>query len=380
MLSLNDNSAAPNQAESVASVRWSLVGTGDGETSREYSIHSFPFSVGRHPQSNMHIPEGCISKKHAEFTSDGTRLFVNDLGSTNGTFVNGTEITGQAQLSNGDVVQFATLVFRVQEVDTHTQMNTIQHNASDEALALMQFDRLINENGLYPHYQPIILMTDQSSIGYEVLGRSKLFGLQSPFEMFRAASKLNMETKLSESFRTCGVELGKALGSEANLFLNTHPKELEAPQELFNSLIEMRKMAPEQTITLEIHERAVTNLKMMKELCAVLKDLNIFLAFDDFGAGRTRLLELSEICPEYVKFDMELTRNIEIASPKRQEVVSMLATMVNNLGIKTLAEGVETGANHQTLVDMGFVLGQGYYYGRPSPISKFIGEPEVINR
>ena len=109
----------------------------------------------------------------------------------------------------------------------------------------------------------------------------------------------------------------------------------------------------------------------MREMVAVLNDVDIQLAFDDFGAGRTRLLELSEICPKYVKFDMELTRNIEVASPKRQEVVSMLATMVNNLGIQTLAEGVENGANHQTLVEMGFKLGQGYYYGRPSQITKY---------
>ena len=45
--------------------------------------------------------------------------------------------------------------------------------------------------------------------------------------------------------------------------------------------------------------------------------------------------------------------------------------MVNSLGIKTLAEGVETRECHEILVEMGFQLGQGFYYGRPSPISKY---------
>lgn len=67
---------------------------------------------------------------------------------------------------------------------------------------------------------------------------------------------------------------------------------------------------------------------------------------------------------------MKLTNNIEHASIKRQELVALLATLVNNLGIKTLAEGVETRECHDILVQMGFQLGQGYYYGRPAPISK----------
>lgn len=109
----------------------------------------------------------------------------------------------------------------------------------------------------------------------------------------------------------------------------------------------------------------------MRELCAVLKDLNILLAFDDFGVGRARLVELGEVRPDFLKFDMKLTKNIETAPSSRQELVALFANMVNSLGIKTLAEGVETRECHDILVEMGFQLGQGFYYGRPCPISKY---------
>ena len=115
---------------------------------------------------------------------------------------------------------------------------------------------------------------------------------------------------------------------------------------------------------------------MMRELCVVLKDLDIQLAFDDFGVGRARLVELGEVRPDYLKFDMDLTRNIEHASAKRQELVALFATLANNLGIQTLAEGVETRECHEILVQMGFQLGQGFYYGRPSPISKYTVDEE----
>ena len=71
---------------------------------------------------------------------------------------------------------------------------------------------------------------------------------------------------------------------------------------------------------------------------------------------------------------MKLTKNIESAPAKRQELVALFANLVNNLGIQTLAEGVETRECHDILVQMGFQLGQGYYYGRPSPLSKYTSD------
>jgi EAL domain-containing protein (putative c-di-GMP-specific phosphodiesterase class I) len=318
------------------------------------------------------LPVGCISKNHAEiFLSSEGKLMLRELGSTNGTFVNGEQLNGEVEIQVNDLIHFAALVFRVGVIhEMVTQHVTIQEDVCDQALAMIQFERLISDGGLYPHFQPIVNLEDQSRIGYEVLGRSRLFGLQTPHEMFHAASLLNLEAQLSEAFRLRGIEIGTAFGSNSNLFVNTHPKELDRV-EFYDSLREVREAAPEQQITLEIHEGASTNMTMMRELCAVLKDLNIQLAFDDFGVGRARLVELGEVRPDYLKFDMKLTKNIEHAPSKRQELVALFANLVNSLGIQTLAEGVETRECHEILVQMGFQLGQGYYYGRPSPISKY---------
>ena len=70
---------------------------------------------------------------------------------------------------------------------------------------MMQFDRLINEGGVYPHYQPLVTLQNQETFAYEILGRSKLFGLQTPDKMFYAASQLNLEAELSEVFRFQGI-------------------------------------------------------------------------------------------------------------------------------------------------------------------------------
>lgn len=378
MIDFNSQSKTPPILESlsgkISSGQWFLTGQIDeSQPNRQYPVNKSPFTIGRSSQSSLHLPVGCISKNHAEIFEkpDGT-LILRELGSTNGTFVNGKQVRNEIELCENDLIHFAALVFRVVLKQVHDSVNnhTIQEDVCDQALAMIQFERLISDGGLYPHFQPLVRLDDQSRIGYEVLGRSRLFGLQSPQEMFHAASQLNLEAQLSEAFRLRGVEIGTAFGPDSNLFVNTHPKELDRP-EFYESLRTLREVAPEQAITLEIHEGAATNMTMMRELCAVLEDLNIHLAFDDFGVGRARLVELGEVRPDFLKFDMKLTKNIEHAPPKRQELVALFANLVNNLGIQTLAEGVETKECHEILVQMGFQLGQGFYYGRPSPISKY---------
>ncbi len=188
--------------------------------------------------------------------------------------------------------------------------------------------------------------------------------------MFSAASQLNLEAQLSEVFRQRGIEIGRQFGADMNLFVNTHPKEL-GTDKFYQSLYELRDNS-DQIITLEIHERAATDAGSMRKMCAVLKDLDIRLAFDDFGVGEARLVELGEYRPEYLKFDMELTRSIDAAPQKRLEVVGLLAKLVIDLGIQPLAEGIENEVSHEILNDMGFLLGQGFLYGKPDGISRFL--------
>ena len=110
----------------------------------------------------------------------------------------------------------------------------------------------------------------------------------------------------------------------------------------------------------------------MSRLSSILKDLDIKLAFDDFGVGEARLVELGEYRPDFLKFDMELTRSIDTASAKRLEVVRLLAKLVLDLGIEPLAEGIENIESHEILTEMGFTYGQGYFYGKPHPIAKYL--------
>lgn len=336
---------------------------------RQVNIQSSPFTVGRRDAS-LTLPCNSVSKLHAELTLDAGNLFLRDLGSTNGTYLNGQRLGQElTQINEGDLVQFATVVFRVgREKSEDLTMGTIQgEEAGDSALALLQFDRLINEGAVVPFYQPIVPLENiEDKIGYEILGRSRLFGLKTPAEMFQTAAQLNMEFELSCVLRQHGINTATTLKSPGILFVNTHPVELQNYDQLENSLRNLRTEHPDLEIALEIHEAAITSPDQIQQLRQLLNELNMRLAFDDFGAGQARLLELSEVQPDFLKFDMKLIQGIHRAPASRQQVLAMLASVVNRLGIESLAEGVERQEDHETLKQMGFKLGQGFLYGRPA--------------
>jgi EAL domain-containing protein (putative c-di-GMP-specific phosphodiesterase class I) len=356
-------------AMSTASAVWFLIGPLDSTVATRFvPIYTTPFMIGRRQDLALPLNGKTVSNVHAEISEVGGSLMLRDLGSTNGTYVNGRRLNAPVTLREDDLVQFADQAFRVQQQSSHYSSNshTVHENVCDRAMALVQFDKLMAERAVTPYFQPIVRLDNKRIIAYEVLGRSRLFGLETPKEMFRVAAQLNLEVELSVMLRWEGIQRSQAFGDRPHLFVNTHPRELDEPG-LIESLEAVRLSNPGQALTLEIHESAVTDVKRMALIQDSLRKLNIGLAYDDFGAGQARLNELVACPPDSLKFDMSLIRGIDAASPQRQEMLATLVQMALKLGIVPLAEGVETEAESDVCQQMGFATGQGFFYGRPAP-------------
>ena len=355
---------------------WTLTGTiQEGEAPRSITITGFPFRVGRRSHATLVLPSTAISSTHAELVERDGEIWVCDLESTNGTFVNGSRLEkgGSARVNDGDFIQFANIVFRAAMVAPSSTMGgTVCGEYKDSALGVLQFDKLMRDRAVVPYFQPIVDIRNNETIGFEILGRSRLFGLQNPKEMFGAAAQLNLEAELSRMFRVTGVQACLGFERPVHLFLNTHPIELTQPQQLIASMHHIRTVDPNCLITLELHESAVTDSNTIKLLRDALKELSIGLAYDDFGAGQARLVELVDVPPDYLKFDMSLVQGISKAPRERQNMLGTLVKMVCDMGIAALAEGVEDEADNITCQQLGFELGQGYHYGRPAPLNRYL--------
>ena len=208
--------------------------------------------------------------------------------------------------------------------------------------------------------------------GYEILGRGDLPGFEkSPIKLFQIASTINMSADLSHLFRQIGVALGSTLPGSPILFINTHPAEMEDWRRLVKNYQHLRSAFPSLQFTVEIHEGAVTDLDRMRSLRSLFKELDIRLAYDDFGSGQARLLELAEVPPDYLKVDRSLIQDIHLASPKRQRMIEIIVRFLHESGVKTLAEGVSCLEEAQFCKRLNFDCAQGFYYGKPAPRENF---------
>lgn len=344
---------------------WYLCGSvAQGERSREISLNRERFQAGRRSVCDLRLAWPTVSGLHAEFLSVADALFLRDLGSTNGTFVNGRRITTDTPLSEGDVIHFGGVEFRLRKRNEEDALGTMNWSGCNLTARLEGFDELIYGTALVPHYQRIVQLSSSATLGFEVLARSRIAEFPTPREMFEAAEQMDREQELSEVCRREGVRQSEGMPASQRLYLNTHPAELRSSS-LIGSLEKLRNDAPDQALSLEIHEAAVTDLEAMAELQLSLTDLDIQLAYDDFGAGQARLLDLVEVPPDVLKFDISLVRDIHKASPKRQKMVETLVSMVQDFGITPLAEGVETLEEASACCELGFELAQGFYFGRP---------------
>ncbi|MCH8840986.1 MAG: EAL domain-containing protein, partial [Planctomycetes bacterium] len=327
-----------------------------------------PFRVGRRTDLSLCLSCNTVSTVHAVFFAEGGSLFLRDWQSTNGTFVNGERICEKSEVYIHDLVQFANMPFRLGLQSAERDSRTAVQNEADRALALVQFDKLFSEQTLIPYFQPLVELWSSQTVGYEILSRSRLVGLESPVAMFGAAGQLSREIELSCMMRIEGIRASAIFPEPPHVFINTHPMEL-AGNRLMEAMRGLRRVTVSQPITLEIHEASVTDVPSMKKLRMELDDLNMRLAFDDFGAGQARLCELAEVQPHYVKFDRQMIQDIHRASPQRQKMLASLVQIVNELGVVPVAEGIECEKEHTVCCELGFVLAQGFHYGRPAPVS-----------
>ena len=90
---------------------WFFVGQiEETEPVRHVPVSSTPFKIGRRPDLSLSLPCNSVSKEHAVIFDREGHLWINDLGSTNGTYVNGERLTAEIRLKEGDIVQFASTI------------------------------------------------------------------------------------------------------------------------------------------------------------------------------------------------------------------------------------------------------------------------------
>lgn len=220
------------------------------------------------------------------------------------------------------------------------------------------------------HYQPLGRLQDGLVVGHEALLRGPFdHALAAPDDLFAAAQLQGVGFDLEVHAVKLALQGWHAQGMPGQLFVNLSASALTAlvAHPVAHGIWSLIRTfdIPTNRLVVEIteHER-VENLPRLLQAATLLRRLDIQLALDDFGDGRSSLRLWSELKPDIVKIDKYFARDIA-AHPDKVQTITALRRIAETFGTQMVAEGLEHPQELRILRDLGIELGQGYLLGRP---------------
>lgn len=227
----------------------------------------------------------------------------------------------------------------------------------------------IEERRIVPFFQPIVASTDGSVIAIEVLSRIQLSdGLLGAHEFIEITEKLGLIHKLDAIVMEMTFEQVVRHGYGGLIFLNLSPRTMVMGEFIkqLNELTHRFGIEP-QRVVFEITERdTVKNMGLLEKFVNELKLEGFGLAIDDFGSGFSSFHYLKRFPIDFVKIEGDFVVNM--ASDQRDAAfVRTIAALAQELGIRTIAEFVESTEVLTCVHQAGIDFAQGYHVGRPTP-------------
>ena len=244
------------------------------------------------------------------------------------------------------------------------------HQEAYAAQTQQDFERLLQEELVSYHFQPIYSARSGRIAAYEALMRVDLPTLHSPAQVMQLAHETGRlyEIERITVFHSSAIfQRMQAQGlfqSDALLFINSI-----ANVSLTNEDVEeYAQRYPEllKRLVVEITEQEDLDHACLERKRNVPGFSGSF-ALDDYGSGYSNELNLLELSPRYIKIDISIVRGIDTDRDK-QQIVSNIVAYAHARSMQLIAEGIETEAQLRTVIGLGVDLLQGYYLSRPAAV------------
>jgi len=232
----------------------------------------------------------------------------------------------------------------------------------------------IQEDQLHLAFQPFVSLPGEEIVGFEALARwhDPDLGDVSPVKFIPVAEESGLIVPLGrwalrESARQL-AEWDRQYGEEVPLTINVNlsPVQIardDVPDAVHDALDGAQING--HRFTIELTESAlIADIAKTRKLLAALKAMDLTIAMDDFGTGYSNLANLQTLPIDVLKIDRSFVTGM-VGDRDKVAIVRAILSLAGALGMRTVAEGIETAEVAKALGELGCSRGQGYYYARP---------------
>lgn len=311
---------------------------GNGEL-RRVTIETYPFRIGRAESADLRVESVEISREHAEITERNGMWLVRDLGSTNGTQVNGKPIK-EMLLTDGDILKVA-----------ETEMTFVASAAS-------QFQRMVTQPiqlrnvaaapyALPPEIAAMRMMTEATL--YQVIP-TQLYAATSlrrgMTEAFFSPATIRAKQQpifdqphiVGERYRELermrAVELASKRTEARRLYLAVGTADIEAPHRLFSNLKQLQGLLPRDwELGITISLPTDVDILRITEIYHDAQEHELRVAFDEFQGNGAQVLHLKSLLPDYLLLAANMTNELASTRQPLRRLESLL-TACEELAIK----------------------------------------------
>lgn len=252
---------------------------------------------------------------------------------------------------------------------------SMQENSQKRRDMLRDLQQGLDAKQFTLHYQPIVEMQSKRIAKAEALMRwhHPQHGMVSPVDFIPLAEDSGLIVPMGDwAFHHAASQLAqwrKELDPNFEVSVNVSPVQFEPkgldPKAWIAGLDALR--LPGSAITLEITERLLMEVdENTHSLLLAFRGAGIQVALDDFGTGHSSLSYLKRFNIDLLKIDQSFVINLTRES-EDLALCQAIIVMAHQLGMKVVAEGVNTPEQHEILLEAGCDFGQGYWYARPMP-------------
>ena len=348
---------------SVAAARWCLrAQLPPDRRSTILPLEQDTLVIGRQPGLDLTLSSPYVSERHAELTVFADRLYVTDLDSRNGTYVNGKRVR-RAQLGIGDVLLMGDVAVRLdRDLDADERQDS--RSAADSELLSEQLRRLLAEKPVSIVLQPIVRLADGMRVGYRPLLQSTIAGLESEDRILAVARRLGSEGEVHARLLKWRATAAPRIDEQAFLYVAA-PRGINIELELEPFLNELRAHAPAARIWIGVENLHAYSLPALNRLTTAVERLKMELICQHFVREQLRFLQSTALRPAAVHLDSALVPQIRANRPGVRLQLKALCDQLHHYGIQVCLDGVGTADELKTANDLGVDLAAGSVFGDP---------------